>query len=656
MKYVKKFIRFLLGLIVFLLSLPFILYLPLLYDSNFYKNKIIELVDNYTVYKIKLDRFDLSVYPDLKLNLKNLDLKTKEKEVPILYLEEANLSVFFLRLLAGGKLQVDDLSFQNGFLDLPELLNTFPKKEESNSTEEMDTKEIIDLIHTRLRVKQIKLANIEIKIKKLHPFIYNDIYIKDLNVSYESFLDVNIGFNLEYGKASVYLNAKGGISPHSLSLNELFFDSEIKISNFQFYEYSHFFKTIPLEFQSTQANLELKTKKENNSILLKNEIKLALNGIQYKNKSQIKKFLNGIHLEGNINYPLLSNTIETKNLMLFIPKLLDIKIDSNLNFIHKPRLQINLSSSSIYLDEILDFAEAFSKPTEQTSDTKNNKTAEIYLDLKYNIHHINYNTYDFYYFFSQVFLNNSALNYNLGFKKLSDGNIILSGEADLNSGVTTNATLEIENINLEKFTSQYLKKKYAEGTLSSNIKLQTNNIFGEKDFLKNLNLSGYTRINKGILLERADILYPVRFLTKIIPDSDKWNGNISRFEFIDIDFTIKQERLKIKNLDMRGFVFNTSGFADIDIINPSKDINVNLIVSTRIASTGLKIPLVYSKSDYVPLSVDKVWLASTYAGMVVGGPIGAVIGSALSEKAGQAFKTIQNKTLDNTQNLFQVNQ
>lgn len=75
--------------------------------------------------------------------------------------------------------------------------------------------------------------------------------------------------------------------------------------------------------------------------------------------------------------------------------------------------------------------------------------------------------------------------------------------------------------------------------------------------------------------------------------------------------------------------------------HPKKDIDVNLTVSTSVAGSSLKIPLKYSQSNYVPLAIDKVWLASVYTGMVMGGPVGALIGSALSEKANTAITGIK---------------
>lgn len=654
MKIIKKIIRTLLGFIFIFFSLPLLLYIPQIYDSNFYKNQITSAVETYTEYKLKLDSLDLSVYPDLKLNLKNIELKTKNKDIEILKLEEINLAVFFLPALAGGKLQVDDLSLRNGFVDIPNLLSSIPEQKEESPKEEVNVKQITDIIHTKLRIKQIQIENTTVYIKKLNPYIYHDPFIKKITFSFESFWRANLDLLADYGKTNLNLSISSGISPEDFSLSSLVVDSNIKIANFNFLEYNQFLKDIPLQFQSSFLNLEIRTKKEKDSIVLKNEVDLFLNRIGYKNDKKEDKSINGIQIKGNIYYPLLSKKIETEDLKIFVPRLLDVKVDSSLQFFKKPILQLNLFSNHVYINEILDFAGAFAQTdtNKQSNEKKQTSKSEILLKLKYFAQHIKYDTFDIHNFFSHIDLNNSALNYNLGLKKIADGNIQIQGEAELADYISTNADIQIENINLEKFTKQFLNKKYAEGNFVTSIKLQTNNQFGEKDFLKNLYLTGFTRIEKGILLERADLLYPIRFLTKIIPDSDKWNGNISRFDFMDIDYSIKNNRFKVKNLDMKGLIFNTNGSADIGLNDPSNDIAVNLIVSTRIASTGLKIPLVYSKSSYVPLTVDKVWLASTYTGMVVGGPVGAVVGSLLSEKAGLAFQTIHNKTKDKTEILF----
>lgn len=61
--------------------------------------------------------------------------------------------------------------------------------------------------------------------------------------------------------------------------------------------------------------------------------------------------------------------------------------------------------------------------------------------------------------------------------------------------------------------------------------------------------------------------------------------------------------------------------------------------------------MVYSKSDYVPFVVDKVWLTSVYAGMIMGGPMGALIGSAISETSGATFQSIT----DTTKEQFEEN-
>ena len=70
---------------------------------------------------------------------------------------------------------------------------------------------------------------------------------------------------------------------------------------------------------------------------------------------------------------------------------------------------------------------------------------------------------------------------------------------------------------------------------------------------------------------------------------------------------------------------------------------MNLIMTPTMIDTGLKIPLVLDLESYVPLRVDRVWLASVYTGMIMGGPMGAVIASALSEKTDSALSSLNDR-------------
>lgn len=654
MKFIKKTIKLLAILFLLILSLPLILYIPFFYDKNFYKDLITSNVEKYSDYKLNLKNLDLSVYPDLRLNLKEVDLKTKENEIPLLKLEEVNLAVFFIPVIAGGKLQVDDLSLRNGFVDIPAFLNSIPESKpepEKENNDEKSSIDIIDILHKKLRVKQLLLRDIEVKIKPFHSSIYHEPKIKEIKISYESFLESYISINLDYGKTNITLEGNAGISPEKLDLESLFFDAELIVSNLPLYEYASYLRDFPnLSVNGSNLNLKINTKKNKDQMLIANTLDLTVNAVYYKNKENSGKRIGQILLQGNVNYPLLSKKIETKNLQLTLPGLIHLKIDSDLDFTYHPIIRANLNSSFVHINPVLDLVSAFSNPDKKNSSanseeaTAQEKKSAVFVDIKYSVNHITYDSIDLYNFYANAQLKNNALIYSAGLRKLANGYLQLSGEVNLQNGISTSAYLEVENVDLEKITKQILKKKFAEGTLSTYIKIQTDNKYGEKDFLKNLTLSGYSQMKDGVLLEQADILYPIRFLNKIIPSDDKLNTNISRFNSIDIDFNLKNQRFKVKNLDMQGKIFNAGGTADIGLENPGEDIRANLIVSTRIAGAGLKIPLVYSKSNYVPLTIDKVWLASVYTGMAVGGPVGAMIGSVLSESAGDAFKTIRNKT------------
>ena len=651
MKLLKKLLKLFIAFWIFLLSLPFLLYIPLVYNKNFYRDLIIENVYQFTDYKLSLDKLNLSVYPDLHLNLENISLSTKEKEISILQLKELNLDLFFIPVIAGGKLAVDDISLKKGFLDIPAFLNSIPKSNETSESEEKpnDYRNILELIHTKIRVKQILIEEVDLKIKEFHPSIYHNVWLNRATISYESFLDSKFSINVDYGKTNLYLKGSLGISPELLNLESLFFELECETSNIPLYEYSHYLKSFPnLSVSNSNVFFKILSQKKQNTLLIENSIDFRLNSISYWKEDTIHR-IGPITIRGNIYYPLLSKKIETKNLTLNIPNLFDVTLNSEANFTYTPVIRANLHSSNVNINSILDFAKTFSSQTPvpnsgKTVSQKSENNLKLYLDLNYFVNRILIEGLPIYNLYANAKLKNTTLDYALGIRNFYSGKLSLSGEADLLNGVSTGAYLEIENVNMEKFTTTYLGKKIIEGNLSTYIKLQTDNQYGEKDFLKNLTLTGNTSLKDGILLDRADILYPIRFLNKIIPAQDKLNTNISRFNSIEMDFSAKNGRFKIKNLDLSGKIFNANGSVEIGLENPSEDIRANLVVSTSIAGAGLKIPMVYSKSSYVPFSIDKVWLASVYTGLVVGGPVGAMIGSALSEKADAALQSIKNKS------------
>ena len=88
MKLIKKLIKFFAILFLLLLALPLVLYIPLLFDRNFYKDLITQNVENYSDYKLSLNQLNLAVYPDLRLSLQEVELKTKKEEIQIEYCDK----------------------------------------------------------------------------------------------------------------------------------------------------------------------------------------------------------------------------------------------------------------------------------------------------------------------------------------------------------------------------------------------------------------------------------------------------------------------------------------------------------------------------------------------------------------------------------------
>jgi hypothetical protein len=652
----RRFIKWIFILLIILASLPFLLYVPLIYDRDFYKDKLITLVELVSDYDLQMSEFGFLIYPYLNINMDNVFLKTKEKQHSVLELQSLRLKVYYLPLIAGGRINLNEFSLKNGFLDLPLLLNSLPKSEPKEEKEESDPQAMLDFLNEKLLIEGISIENFELRIKAFHKSILHNPILENIKIQYKSLEDIDSSLLVVYGETKLNSQIQLGTTPKKIELSSLHWNIHLDITNLNLSEYSQYLIQFPyLRLQNSIANLKLHSNKPIHNLNIKNTLDFNLNRLGYLNKENLPKSIGPITINGEISYPLLTKKIQTRNLNILLTNLAHLNIQSNLDFQTTPNLNLQVRSDFLNINTILDFTTGFrGLPSKQDAPTEKPKKAsspQISLDLDYQISNLYYDHYRFHDLYLKSRMRNSTLNYNTGLRRLAGGYVHVNGDVSLKDGLSVTAQVEMEKVDLEKLTKEFLDKKFAEGTMSSYVTLSTDNLSGEKDLLKNLNLTGNTYIKDGILHDKADILYTIRFLNKIIPEDKKMNSNLSRFNTINLSYIIKNNKFKVRNLAMDGKIFNALGSVDIGLDDPKNDIRANLIVSTSIAGAGLKIPMVYSKSDYVPFVVDKVWLTSVYAGMIMGGPMGALIGSAISETSGATFQSIT----DTTKEQFEEN-
>ncbi|MEM7182275.1 MAG: hypothetical protein AAF518_15275 [Spirochaetota bacterium] len=677
-------------------SLPLILYIPQWYDSNFYKDLAIDSLHEYTDYQLGLKRLHLAVYPALQLNFQGIDLQYPKKKWQLLKLEEMNVEVFWLGFINGGKVVVNDISLKEGSVNVPGIIGSIPEskeEEKEEDTEEGMSPELLNFLDKQLQVKLLLVDNVNIQIKEFHPSIREDFQVDKLQVVYKSLTETKLSLKAKYGEAELSLLGFGGVGPKDLDLQSVFFDIEMGIHKFPLAPYAYYLRDLPaLRISGARFDLDLKTKKEKDSPVLQNQIRSTVTPIRYRDHQKKYHRIGTISLQGNVDYPLATQKLQTRRLILKLGNLLDLRLDSTMSFGYRPYIRARTRSSLVNVTNILRFLEALSpepkvvekqqeddytnlydflkkkivqlftpkkqkkqpqaKPediqelAEKPSKEKAKQKIKIHLDWNHYISTIIFGKYRIYRYYLNSRMRDEFLGINTGLRNFSGGDVKVDGEVNLSNGLQLYANVGLRNIDMKDLTIRYLDKKMLEGKLDTDLKIRTNNIQAGGDFLKNLHLTGSTVLHKGALFDRLDILYPVRFLTKIIPEKYRAKKELSGFDTIDIDYIAKNGRFKVKNLDMSGGLFRVRGKADIGLENPKDDIAAKLIVSTRLASDSFKIPLHFDKDNYVPLSVDKAWMASVYTGMILGGPVGMVIGSTLSEKAGAAFSTLKKKSSD----------
>lgn len=649
----KKLIKWGIFFFTILLVIPLLLYLPHLYDNNLYKNIIIKNLETYTDYQLKLAKLDMNIYPYLRLDLQKIHLAYPRQKTQLLKLDEIEIKIHWLGFMEGGKLNIELIKIKDGWIDVPALVATFPtekEKEQEKQESEQENGQLNSFLNENLDCQLLAIENIEVKIQKFHRQILHNVKITTLKFTYDSLTEMEADAIIEYGTTKLQLVAKAGIGPENFELASLQYEAELKIEKLPIREYAQYLKVIPgLEVGNSHLNLQLQAVKIKNESILKNNLQISISSLYYRDTEKKLTRIGNIQFHGGIDYPLGTKEITFRKTTLEIGRLFDIRIDSYLQFGYRPKIKIRAVTHRFYLDRLLTvinglFPAEEEKEQPEKLEEKEQQAAKILLDLNYYIGMIQYEKYRIHRYFLQSRLLDDKLNFHTSLRNLADGTFSITGYVNLQDGVDINADAIIEKVDMKKLTETYFDKKLIEGELYSHLKIRSNNKTGEKDFMKNLYVSGSSQLKNGVLHDKADILYPVRFLTKIIPKNKQLNANLSGFKQIDIDYLVKNEVFRVINLDMQGSVFNVNGNVRVGMVKPEENFDLKLVVSASLAGAGLKIPLHYSKSNYVPLSIDKMWLASVYTGMVMGGPMGMLIGSALSEKAGKALSTIHNKS------------
>lgn len=647
---------------LFFFSLPLLLYIPLFLNPNFYKDLIVENVNRYTDYRLQIEDLKFAVYPSLHLSFDTLHVDFPKEKLKLVDLKTLSVSIFWPGFFAGQAISIDEFSLKNGLVDVPAILKslTDSKEEKKEDPAKKDSsKRIIEFLDKKLHFN-LSIENLEIKIRNFHPkIIKHELILTKLNISYRSFSQLKLDLDSLFGKSNLLISAKGGIDPKELSVPSIFLDADIELNKFPLYEYANYLKSLPsIVLSGTHANLKVKINKKKSASIFSSSIPyLHIQPLQYKGDDNKLHALGPILLSGKLHYPFGTKKLQTESLKINIGNLLDLDIDSSLNFTYRPNLKLRIHSNRVNVDKILAFTNSLNTKEEskiikpETEEKKEQAKLNLFVDLHYSAGLIHYDKYNIRRYYLNSVLNNEYLHFTSGLINFFKGQLKISGDIFLKDTIRVLANVKLQDIDMKELSKEYLGNNMIEGTLHTALKVRTDNQYKNKDFFSNLYASGSSLLLNGVLHDRADILYPIRFLNKIIPSDKKLNSNLSRYKTIDIAYLVKNKRFKIKHFDMQGSIFNTLGKADIGLDNPKDDISASLMVSSSLAGKGLKIPMHYSRSDYMPFSIDKVWLAGVYTGMVMGGPIGAVIGSALSEKAGATITTLQNKGLKNVNAL-----
>ncbi|MCB1141614.1 MAG: DUF748 domain-containing protein [Leptospiraceae bacterium] len=651
-----QFFRWTFLFVTFIFILPLMIYLPYLYDRNFYRNQIIESINKYTEFRLELESLKFRIYPYISLQLEGLDLSHRTYK-SLLDLDEMFLKVKYLPLLTGDRLEVEELSLREGTVHLPSILdtiNSIPKgKEEKNDNAPGDRAEIIQLLDTKLKIKAVILDSIVLKLKKIHPSILHHPILNRVVLTYNGFSQIHAESELSYGQMEVKITAGAGLDREDMDLKSISLEGDLSVRNLPLKDYEMYLKKFPkLLTKDSFMDLDYRVSKKKGDWKLQQKLRLKLDHLSFLSDQRIHH-PGEVLFTGDFFYDPNKKYLDIKEMNLNFGTLLDIKGNLKLSHGFGIGIDSNLRSAHINTTEILKFASVFQKDKKEDvrEERKNpvkgaqdpeSSPENLSVQLNYSIDRIDYEKYTLRHLFLHTLLKKNYLYYKLNLLNFMDGKVDIDGDLILSSQMPLRMSIEVKNVNMDQLSNEYFGKKLIEGRLDTSMKIRSG-IYDDKDILSNLFLRGNTVLKNGVLYDRADIMYPIRFLNKIIPSDKQLSSNLSSFNSIDIDYFIKKENLRVNRFLLDGNVFNARGNVSVNLKRPKDEVSMNLIMTPTMIDTGLKIPLVLDLESYVPLRVDRVWLASVYTGMIMGGPMGAVIASALSEKTDSALSSLNDR-------------
>ncbi|MDX1961442.1 MAG: AsmA-like C-terminal region-containing protein [Leptospiraceae bacterium] len=590
-------------------------------QRNEIKKFLIEKINSNTGIELKYARDEISIFPNVGIQLYEVSLEKKGGLSFSAKLEELSLNLSLLKLLF-NQFNISGVKLIKGKI----LISQTNSNE--NSTNSFDPK-----LLTSLSIEDIDAQEIDIE----YSFEKITEEIKIIKFSYDrSILGSNaIDLKLKYKKGA--LNAKLSFETgKSISnFDELYFKSDINLDNFPIQylkKYYSIFRKNNFDNIAISGNIFLIKKANSKDIPIETE--LTINSLNFKGLESSP----AIELNSKLNWNtgnLILSFISTKVKM---GNFVSGSTSGELKFGKTTSLFLDINTNYAKLDSIIPFILDFT-----SVDYKTSPDLHFFSLMKIRSSYASFLDYKFTKPNLEIRILDTRVDFLLNHVELFEGNFTGKGYILAENQVSYDFDINVDQVNVDTLIHKYSNKKFITGELAGKFKLISKGDTIE-EFYSNIDINGKSKITNGKLLGYANILRPILTLGKFINFRGP-KGDSANFQSINLKFLVKKRLVDIPELKMVGVGLDADGKGKIDF---NRKINFRLNVGLGgIAGKAIYVPILYT--GIIPETdayIDPIWISTIYLGAtILGGPtgiaVGGIAGSTVSEYVNRAYDSVK---------------
>jgi hypothetical protein len=612
--------------VVFILFFLFLIsflgwYLNSIYsEKDFWRDIALDQIESFFGLKIDYENEKISIFPTPGIYFENVVVQETNKERTIdAKFEKFGISITWWSLLRKS-IKIKSIEMHNGHINL--ILKESQK----------DSNNLVMLKN----FKEFQLLNMIVNDIKLKISSKNSNYffkVNQFNYKHLSDEENKFTFDIDYNNGNIEGESEIGIIDFT-GFEDIYLKGNIHFINFKINilsPYYQFFKKQNFKEGSITGSIGFEKNYNDQTIIFTTN--LLVNNLNFKDQNQE----GSIQINGLFSMNLYYNKLFFQNIKIKYGNLLNAKLNGNLEFSKNTYLFLDIVSENTEINKTLNYILSYLEV-----DFKNNSSNnEFTFLIKFKSKTTFFNEYKLGSVNTDLSYSRDVISISLHEANLFDGQVRGEGVLHISTPIQYDFSITMNQLNMEKISQFYNpSNKLISGELYTDFKLRSEGN-SEKEFFQNLNIEGNSTIKNGNLIGYLNFYKPILSLGKWINLRGP-SGEVTEFKNIEFRYNLLAQHLKIPYFKMIGVGIDANGSGSLDI---DKNIDFRIIVGLGgIAGKALSVPIIYKgKWGQNFAYIDPIWIGTVYFGTtLLGGPVGGIAGSAVSEYVRDAFYKIKN--------------